>query len=374
MSVLIKEVVSKKDLKNFIKFPHTLYKDTPYWVPPLHIDEMTILGKESNPAFDFCEARYWLAYKENEIVGRIAGIINKRAIGIWGRKHARFGWIDFIDDRDVSAALFSIVEQWAREKGMVGIDGPMGFTDFDKEGMLIEGFNEMGTMPTIYNHAYYPSHLENLNYKKEVDWLEFQFHFKGAVQEKMQRMADIVLKRYNLKVHKFRKAKEILPFANEIFTLLNESYNDLFGFVPLSEKLIKYYTKQYFSFIRPDFLHMVLDKGKKVAAVVITMPSLSKALRKANGRILPFGFMHILKSIKKNETADLYLIAVRKELQGKGVNAVLMNEVDKVFVRNNIMTADAAPQLETNERVIAQWEHYEHRQHKRRRCFTKVFE
>jgi hypothetical protein len=266
------------------------------------------------------------------------------------------------------------VEQWAREKGMVGIDGPMGFTDFDKEGMLIEGFNEMGTMPTIYNHAYYPSHLENLNYKKEVDWLEFQFHFKGAVQEKMQRMADIVLKRYNLKVHKFRKAKEILPFANEIFTLLNESYNDLFGFVPLTEKQIKYYTKQYFSFIRPDFLHMVLDKGKKVAAVVITMPSLSKALRKANGRILPFGFMHILKSIKKNETADLYLIAVRKELQGKGVNAVLMNEVDKVFVRNNIMTADAAPQLETNERVIAQWEHYEHRQHKRRRCFTKVFE
>ena len=374
MSVSIKEVVSKKDLKNFIKFPHTLYKDTPYWVPPLHFDEMTTLRKESNPAFDFCEARYWLAYKENEIVGRIAGIINKRAIGIWGRKHARFGWIDFIDDRDVSAALLSIVEQWAREKGMVGIDGPMGFTDFDKEGMLIEGFNEMGTLPTLYNHAYYPSHLENLNYKKEVDWLEFQFHFKGAVQEKMQRMAGIVLKRYNLKVHKFRKAKEILPFANEIFTLLNESYNDLFGFVPLTEKQIKYYTKHYFSFIRPDFIHMVLDKGEKVAAVVITMPSLAKALRKANGRILPFGFMHILKSIKQNEAADLYLIAVRKELQGKGVNAVLMNEVDTVFVRNNIMTADAAPQLETNERVIAQWEHYEHRQHKRRRCFTKVFE
>jgi len=374
MSVLIKEVVSKKDLKNFIRFPHTLYEDNPYWVPPLHFDEMTTLRKKSNPAFEFCEAKYWLAYKENKIAGRIAGIINERAIQIWGKKHARFGWIDFIDDQEVSGALLSTVEQWTRRKGMCGLLGPMGFTDFDKEGMLIDGFNEMGTLATIYNHAYYPRHLENLNYKKEVDWIEFQFQFKGIVNEKVQRIANIAMKRHNLKVHIFKKAKEILPFAIEIFALLNDSYKDLFGFVPLSEKQVAFYTKQYFSFIRPEFLSMVLDSNNKVAAVVINMPSLSRALRKANGKIFPFGFIHILKAIKSNDTADLYLIAVRRDLQGKGVNAILLNEVDKVFVRNNITTAESAPQLETNERVIAQWEHFEHRQHKRRRCFIKILE
>jgi GNAT superfamily N-acetyltransferase len=374
MSVSIKEVVSKKDLKNFIFFPHTLYKNNPNWVPPLHYDEMTTLRKKSNPAFDFCEAKYWLAYKENKIAGRIAGIINKRAIQIWGKKHARFGWIDFIDHQEVSSILLSTVEQWAREKGMDGLQGPMGFTDFDKEGMLIEGFNEMGTLVTIYNHAYYPRHLENLDYKKVVDWLEFQFKFKGVIQEKVQRVANIALKRHRLRVHTFKKAKEILPFAKGIFALLNDSYKDLFGFVPLSEKQVTFYTKQYFSFIRPDFLSLVLDNENKVAAVAITMPFLSKALQKANGKIFPFGVIHILRAIKRNDTADLYLIAVRRDLQGKGANAILLNEIDKVFVRNNITIAEAAPQLETNEKVIAQWEHFEHRQHKRRRCFIKHFE
>ncbi|MGD0886763.1 MAG: hypothetical protein ABSA46_18125 [Thermodesulfovibrionales bacterium] len=374
MSVSIKEVVSRKDLKNFIGFPHTLYKDNPNWVPPLHFDEMTTLGKKSNPAFDFCEAKYWLAFKENKIAGRIAGIINERAIQIGGKKLARFGWIDFIDNQEVSRVLLSTAEQWAREKGMDGLQGPMGFTDFDKEGMLIEGFNEMGTLVTIYNYAYYPRHLENLGYKKEVDWLEFQFKFKDVIQEKVQRVAIIALKRHKLRVHTFKKAKEILPFAKEIFALLNDSYKDLFGFVPLSEKQVTFYTKQYFSFIRPDFFSLVLDNENKVAAVAITMPCLSKALRKANGKILPFGFIHILKAIKKNDTADLYLIAVRRDLQGKGVNAILLNEIDKAFVRNNIAIGEAAPQLETNAKVIAQWEHFEHRQHKRRRCFAKIFE
>lgn len=302
MTVSIREVLSKKELKEFIKFPHALYKGNPYWVPPLHFDEMTTLGKKSNPAFEFCKARYWLAFKDNKIAGRIAGIINERSIAIWGKKYARFGWIDFIDDEEVSGALLSTIENWAKENGMEGIQGPLGFTDFDKEGMLIEGFNEMGTLATIYNHPYYPRHIEKRQYKKEVDWLEFQMKVNGVIQEKVQRIADITLKRYNLRVKTFKKAKEILPHANDIFALLNDSYKDLFGFVPLSEKQITFYTKQYFSFIRADFLPMVLDNNDKIAAVGITMPSLSKALRKANGKIFPFGLMHLLRAIRKNDS------------------------------------------------------------------------
>ena len=374
MTINIEEATSKKDLKRFIRFPHTLYKKSPYWVPPLHFDEITTLSAKSNPAFEFCKAKYWLAYKDNQIVGRIAGIINEKAISIWGKKFARFGWIDFIDDEEVSGTLLSTVENWARENGMTGVQGPLGFTDFDKEGLLVEGFEELGTLPTIYNYSYYPRHIEKCGYRKEADWLEFRIKLPGVVHEKIQRIADIALRRYKLKVKAFKKAKEILPYAKDIFVLLNESYGHLFGFVPLSQRQMEFYTKQYFSFIRPDFVQVVLDKDDKVAAVVITMPSLSKALRKANGKILPFGFIYLLRAIKRNDTADLYLIAVRKELQGKGVNAILLNEVDKSFVRNKITTAEAAPQLETNDRVLSQWEHFENRQHKRRRCFAKIFE
>lgn len=371
MSVTIKEVNSKKELKKFINFNKEMFKKCPQWVPSLDFDEMNTLNKKTNPAFDFCRAKYWLAYDDGRIVGRIAGIINDRYIEKWGNKYARFGWIDFIDDPDVSGALFSTVENWAKENGMDGVQGPLGFTDFDKEGMLVEGFDETGTMPTIYNYPYYPNHVERLGYKKEIDWLEFSI--KIAPNEKIDRIADMVEKRLKLQVVHLKKAKDIVPYAKDIFRLLNDCYTDIFGFVPLSDKQMDYYTKQYFSFIRPEFIQIILDKDGKLAAFGITLPSLSKALQKTQGKLFPFGFLHLLKAIKKNDKADLLLIAIRADMQGKGVNAVINREGYRAYAKNNITIVEACPQLETNQRVLSNWDHYDNRQHKRRRCFVKLF-
>jgi hypothetical protein len=371
MSVTVREVSSKKELKKFVHFHRDLYKKCPQWVPSLDFDEMNTLDRKVNPAFDSCRAKYWLAYDGNRVVGRIAGIINEKYIEVWKNKYARFGWVDFIDDSEVSGLLFSTVENWAKENGMDGIQGPLGFTDFDKEGMLVEGFNEIGTLTGIYNYPYYPAHLEKLNYKKEIDWLEFQI--KIAPNEKMDRLAGIVEKRLKLKVLKLKKAKDIIPLARDIFKLLNDCYRDIFGFVPLSDKQVDYYTKQYFSFIHPDFIQIILDKDDKLAGFGLTMPSLSKALQKTGGKLFPFGFLHLLKAIKKNDKADLMLIAIREDLQGKGVNAIINREGYQAYKKNNITTVEACPQLETNQKVLTNWEHYDFRQHKRRRCFVKLF-
>ncbi len=373
MNVTIREVVSKKEMKEFILFQHKLYKDCPYWVPPLNFDEMSTLSKKSNPAFEFCRAKYYLAYKENNIVGRIAGIINEKYIEMWKNKYARFGWIDFIDDYDVSKALFTAVENWAKENGMDGMQGPLGFTDFDKEGMLVEGFNELGTIAGIYNYPYYLNHLEKLSYEKEIDWLEFQIKLSTTVDEKIERMANIVEKRFNLKVIKLNKSKQVLRYAKEIFQLLNDCYKNLFGFVPLSDKQINYYIKQYFSFIRPDFVQIILDRDDKIAAFGFTLPSLSIALQKAKGKIFPFGFIYLLNAIRKNNKADLLLIAIREDFQGKGLNAVIMREGYRAYAKNNITIVEASHQLETNKKVLSQWERFDTRQHKKRRCFIKLF-
>jgi len=371
MPVSVREVNSKKDLKAFVDFNRELYKKCPQWVPSLDYDELNTLSSKTNPAFDFCRAKYWLAYEGRRVVGRIAGIINERYIEVWKNKYARFGWVDFIDDPEVSRALFSTVEDWAKQNGMEGIQGPLGFTDFDKEGMLVEGFGETGTLAGIYNYPYYLKHLENLSYAKEIDWLEFQI--KITPNEKMDRLADIVEKRLKLKIVHLKKANDILPYAKDIFKLLNDCYKDIFGFVPLSDKQVKYYTKQYFSFIHPDFVQIILDKDGKLAGFGLTMPSLSKALQKTGGKLLPFGFLHLLKAIKKNDKADLLLIAIREDLQGKGVNAVINREGYRAYVKHNINTVEASHQLETNKKVLTLWEHYDARQHKRRRCLVKLF-
>jgi GNAT superfamily N-acetyltransferase len=373
MPVTIKEVSSPKQLKEFIRFPHTLYKTCPQWVPSLDFDEKNTLDRRKNPAFEYCTAKYWLAYKDGQIAGRIAGIINNRFIEVWKRKFARFGWIDFIDDLEVSAALLSMAETWARENGMEGIQGPLGFTDFDKEGMLVEGFDERGTMACIYNYPYYPVHLEKYSYTKETDWMEFKIHLTVEAARKIERIATIVEKRNQLTVLRLKKAKDIIPHAKDIFRLLNDCYKDLFGFVPLTEKQMACYTKQYFSFIRPDFVQLIFDKEQKLAAFGLTLPSLAAALQKTKGRLFPFGFLHLLRALKKNDTADLLLIAIREDLQGKGVNAIIMREGYAAYERSNITTVEASPQLETNTRVLTLWEHFNARQNKRRRCYGKTF-
>jgi len=371
MSIIIKEVQTAAQLNAFIAFPYRLYRNDPYYVPPLQFDEKATLRKDKNPAFDYCEARYWLAYKGNRVVGRIAAILNKAFIEKWKNAYMRFGWIDFEDDEAISKALISEVENWAREKGMQAVHGPMGFTDLDHEGMLIEGFDQLGTLAAIYNYPYYPKHIEKLGYQKDADWVEYKIKIPEAVPEKLAKMAAIVGKRFDLHLVKAKKAKEILPYAKDIFNLINEAYSGLYGVVPLTDKQIAYYTKQYFSFIRPDFVPLVVDKEGKLVAFGITMPSLSIALQKAKGSLLPFGVIHILKALKKNKLADLYLVAVKKEYQGKGVNALLMYEVNKSYVKNGIEYAESNPELELNTKVQSIWEHFDAVQHKRRRCFIK---
>lgn len=367
----IKEVKTKGDMKKFIKFPHSLYSKNPYWVPPLILDEMNTLKKDKNPAFEYCESRYWLVYKDGRIAGRIAGIINRKFIEKWGRKNARFSWVDFIDDEEVSGLLFKTVEEWAKSKGMESIHGPLGFCDMDREGMLIEGFEEMSMLITNYNYPYYPEHLEKNGFLKDIDWVEYEVKVPECIPERVARINDAVLKRLNMKILDARKPKDLVPYIKGIFELVNESYKELYGVVPLTDRQIEAYTKQYFAFINVDYVRIILDESNKVAAFGIAMPSLSKAMRKSGGRLLPFGFIHILKALKKNDCVDLYLVAVRPELQSKGINALLLTEINKSAIKNGILKAETGPELESNIKVQALWKHYETRQHKRRRCYIK---
>ena len=371
MSITIKEVITKGDLKKFIKFPFELYKGNKYWVPPLIFDDVKTLSKDKNPAFEFCDARYWLAYKDGKIAGRIAAIINHKFNETWNQKAIRFGWIDFIDDENVAAALINEVEKWGKEKGLEYIHGPLGFTDFDPEGLLIEGFEELSTFGAIYNYPYYEKHIEKLKYTKDVDWIEFNVETPRELNEKVERIANVVAQRNKLRMLEVKKAKDLLPYANEIFHLINDAYKDLYGFVSLTDKQIEMYTKAYFGFIKPGYVPVILDEEGRVAAFGITMPSLSKAMQRANGSLFPFGFIHILNAMKNNPDADLYLTAVRRDLQNKGVNSMLINEVNKVFINNNIKFVETNRELEENSKIQAQWRFYNSRQHKRRRCYKK---
>ncbi len=372
MGVTIEEVSSRRALKEFVAFPDRLYANNPYRVPPLRFAEISTLSRDKNPAFEFCDVKLWLARRDGKTVGRVAGIINNRYIEKWGNKYARFGWIDFVDDREVSGALLNTLETWARERGMQAVHGPLGFTDLDQEGMLVEGFEELGTLATIYNHPYYPVHMEHYGYRKDVDWVEYEVRAPQLEDiDKLRRMAEVVTRRNKLTTVKLKKQKDILPYAKGVFSVLNEAFEGLYGVVSLTDKQIDYYIKQYLGFVRPDYISIVLDEAGKVAAFAITLPSLSLALQKAKGRLFPFGIFHILKAMKKNDTVDLCLIGVRPDLQGKGVNAVVMWELTDILLSHNIVKAETNHELESNDRVQNQWKLYEHRQHKRRRCFIK---
>ena len=371
VNIVIKEVKSKKDLKKFVAFPYKLYKGNKYWIPQLKKDEMNLFMKEKNPAFEFCDVKLWLAYKNEKVVGRIAGIINNRFIEKWHDKYCRFGWIDFIDDENVSKSLLDTVENWAKENGMKAVHGPLGFTDLDPEGMLIEGFEELGTIATIYNYPYYPEYIRKLGYEKDADWIEFEIKIPDKVPEKIERIAKIIQKKNKLKVLHASKIEEVKPYLMDMFQVLNTAYEELYGFVPLSENQIQSYIKQYISFANPKFISIILDENDKVAAFGLTFPSLSKSFQKARGKLLPFGFIHILKALKKNNLIDLYLVAVRPDLQAKGVNSLLFNELIKIYVNHGFEKAESNPELESNIKVQAQWKFFDRRQHKRRRCFIK---
>lgn len=371
MVVKLEEVVTGKARKAFVQFPFTLYRGSPYWVPPLISDEINTFQPAKNPAFEYCEARCWLAWRDGEIVGRIAAILNHRHIEKWAQKYLRFGWIDFIDDDAVSAALLGAVEDWARVLGMQAVHGPLGFSNMDHAGMLVEGFKELGTMAAIYNFPYYPRHLERLGYVKHTDWVEYELAISFEPDKTIARIADLSIRRYKLHLLETKKKKELLPYARELFKLYNEEYRNLYSAIPLSDAQIESAIKQYFGLISPRFVPVVLDEHGGMVAFGIVMPSLSHALQRSGGHLFPFGFIHLLKALRRNDRADLYLVAVKGEYQGKGVNAIMMDRIHCLFIELGIQKIETNPELEWNTNVQGQWKYYQKRQHKRRRAFIK---
>jgi GNAT superfamily N-acetyltransferase len=372
MGVVIREVKSNKELKKFIWFGINLYKNCEFAAPPLMMDDLLNLKKGSNPALEFCETAYFMAYRDEQVVGRIAGIINPISNKTWDQKYARFGWVDFIDDKEVSKALFEAAENWARSKGMTSVHGPLGFTDFDHEGILIEGYDKPGTLATIYNYPYYVDHIESLGYQKDIDWKEYLITVPEVFPEKYFRIAEIVKQKYNLKALRFKSRKEVVDkYATKIFNLLNLCYKDLYGFTKLNDKQINFYIKLYFSFFRLDTISVVVDENDEVIALGIAMPSFTKALQKAKGRLFPFGWYYMLRAISKNDLVDLYLMAVHPDYQNKGVNSIMFADIMPNAAKNGYKFAESNPELETNTRMSSQWGSFEYVNHKKRRVYIK---
>ena len=376
----IKKVESKKDLKTFIDFHYDLYEGNEYDVPNLFSDEMNTLSKDKNAAFEFCEAEYYLAYKDGKLAGRVAAIINHKANNKWGKKSVRFGWIDFIDDREVSKALLDAVEKYGKEKGMEDMVGPLGFTDMDPEGMLTWGFDQLGTMPTIYNFPYYPEHIEALEgFEVDNKYVEFKIMVPDEVPEKYAKIAMMIEKRYNLHVRKLTK-KDVFQggMGQKIFDLINDTYKDLYGYSELSQKQIDQLIKSYLGFLDFNLITCIedwTDGEHKLIGVGITMPSLAHALRKCHrGRLLPFGWFHVLRAIKQHKTniVDLLLIGILPEYRAKGANALLFADLIPWYQKYGIEWGETQVELETNAGVQGQWGALTPVMHKRRKCYKKI--
>ena len=373
MAIEIRKIDTKCGLKKFVKWGIDLYKGNECFVPPLVMDDVNTLDPKNNPAFDFCESIYFMAYDDGKPVGRIAGIINNVVNEKTGKKTLRFGWVDFIDDTRVSEALFRAVEVWGRSKGMEEIVGPLGFSDMDPEGMLVEGFDQEGTMATIYNYPYYPKHLEAMGFEKEADWIEFRMTIPDGIPERYQRISDIIKRKYELSTPKYTSAKKLVKdYGQEIFQLINEAYSELYGYSPLTPRQINRYISMYIPVLRLDNISLIVDKDKKLIGVGIAMPSMSKALIKCRGRMFPFGWIHLLKALRgQNDVVDLLLVAVKPEYQSKGVNSLLFTDLIPCFIKNGYKFAESNPELELNQKVQSQWGYFETRQHKRRRAYRK---
>lgn len=377
-SIQIKRVETKKDLKRFIEFHYDLYKGNPYDVPNLYSDEVNTLSKDKNAAFDFCEAEYYLALKEGKIVGRVAAIINHKANEKWKKKDVRFGWIDFIDDIEVSRALFKAVEEYGRKKGMDDIVGPLGFTDMDPEGMLTWGFDKLGTMATIYNYEYYPQHMEKLGgWEKDNDYVEYYLVVPEISPEKYTKIAEMVEKRYNLHVRKLTK-KDIFQggYGKKLFDLINLTYSDLYGFSELTDRQIDQYVKMYFPLADLDLVTVIEDgnKDNQLAGLGITIPSLSHALQKCRrGRLFPFGWWHLLRAIKfhKTDGVDLLLMGFLPEYRSKGANALLFADLIPRYVNYGFKWGETQVEMESNEGVQSQWGPLDPINHKKRRCYRR---
>lgn len=372
--LVVKELpLNRKNLREFTKFQINLYDGNPYYVPPLIMDDVNTLLPSQNPAFEMCEATVFMAYRDGKPVARVAGIINHQLNSMHNHKEARFGFVDFIDDYEASAAVMNAVENWARSKGMNKIVGPLGFTDMDHEGTLVEGFEELGTMATIYNYPYYPKHFERLGYRKESDWVEFLMKVPEQIPERYSRIADLVKQKFGLRVIKYKSRKRVkTEYGHALFHLINEAYKDLYEYAPLSERQIEYYIDMYLGLLNLDLLSLIVDSADRLVGVGIALPSMSLALQKSKGRLFPTGWLPLLKGLKgKNDRVDLLLVAVHPDFQNKGVNALLFQDLIPYFNKYGYKYAESNPEMETNSKVQSQWECFDYRQHRRRRSYSK---
>lgn len=373
MNIEIKIISSLWDFIKYTNFKNKLYKGSQYAVPSFLIDELNTFNPKKNPAYDFCESISIMAYREGKPVGRATGIINHTVNERTGKKCARFGWIDFIDDKQVSIALTEWIENWAILNGMTEIEGPMGFTDMDPEGCLIEGFDQLGTMATIYNYPYYSKHFEKLGYEKVQDWVEFKINVPDYLPEKHNRIAKIVKEKYGIRLAECKNIKELADkYGQDLFQLINVAYDHLFGYSPLTPRQIDHYIKMYLPMLHKDGVAVVLNEQDEVVGVGITVPSLSKALQKSKGRLFPFGWYHLLKAFKKgNDIVDFLLIAVRPDYQSKGVNALFFEKIFPHFKVQGHKMVETNPELDDNTKIHNQWTMFDTVQHKRRRAYHK---
>lgn len=370
MSITIKEVTAGKDYKDFVNVQFNIYEGNNFWVPPIKKDEIKALQASHNPAFRFCNTKFWNAYKNGKCVGRIGAIINEKYNEKTGEKIGRFSRTEFIDDEAVSAALFQTAEKWLKDQGMTGVQGPLGFTNLDHQGMLVEGFDHLPSAASEYHLPYYKDHLEKLGYEKEVDWIEFRLFLEG-VPEKAKRVAEIIKARNGLTVKSFTKTSELRPYAVELFQILNEAFKDLFSVIYLDDEMIDYYVNRYLMLLNPEFVKLIFDKDEKIVAFIVGLPSLSEGLQKAKGKLFPFGWYHINKALKQPKVVDLMLTGIMPEYQGKGVAAILINELQTVMEKYNVSEVETTGIFETNQKAIQNWKNYEHIQHKRKRCWKK---
>ncbi|MGM9824787.1 MAG: N-acetyltransferase [Muribaculaceae bacterium] len=375
MAIEIREIKpTRKEIKKFSMFSTNMYKDNKYYVPDLLMDNLDTFNPAKNPASEFCDSKLFMAYRDGKAVGRVAGIINRVVNEKCNEKNVRFGFIDFVDDEEVSAALMAAVEDWGRSQGMDHIVGPLGFTDMDPEGMLIEGFDQVSTMATIYNHPYYQQHIEKLGFERETDWVEFKIVVPDVIPEKMVRICEIVKKKYNVRNIKYTSAKALVKdYGQAIFQLINEAYSQLYGYSPLTPRQIDHYISMYLPVLRLENVSLIVDADNTLIGVGIAMPSMSKALQRSRGKLFPFGWYHLLKGLKgKNDVVDLLLVAIKPEYQSKGVNSLLFNDLIPCFRKNGYKYAESNPELDDNQRVQLQWQYFETTQHKRRRAYKKA--
>jgi len=370
--VIVKEVKTKKDLKKWVLFPNNLYKNNPYYVPFLVSDEIATFTPHQNPAYEFCETKLFLAYIDNKIVGRIAGLINHAYNEKWNQKAIRFTRFDFIDNYEVSQALMDEVIKWGKENSFTTVMGPIGFHDLDHEGMLVEGFEELNMSITFYNHPYYLRHMEKLGFVKDIDWVEYQLKVTDEIDEKFERISNRLLEHNGYSLVTYHKRKKLLNDAYEAFQVIDVAFSKLYGTVPLTDEVVKKAIADYITIVNLKYICSIKDKDNKIIGFAVLVPSIAKALKKCNGKLFPFGIFRLLNALNgKNDTLEMFFIAVEPEFQSKGLPAIIINHIAKVCRENNVKICETGPELETNTQVQSMWKTFETRQHKRRRCWTK---